>query len=95
MAQERAWQASEARANLPAVMEGALAGVPQIIRKRTGEEVVVLSRHDYERVKPTLKDFLLRSAGSGRQENDPLDEVLREGRTTGTMGFAPRERQDS
>jgi prevent-host-death family protein len=94
MAQERAWQASEARANLPAVMEGALAGIPQIIRKRSGEEVVVLSRRDYERLKPTLKDFLLRSAGSGRQEKDPLDEALRESRSLGALGLAPREHQD-
>jgi prevent-host-death family protein len=88
MTQERLWQATDARANLPTVMEGALAGVPQVIKKRTGEEVVVIARADYDRMKPNLKDFLLQSAGL--DQDDALDEGIRKARLNGAMGFAPR-----
>ena len=88
MTQERLWQAADARANLPTVMEGALAGVPQVIKKRTGEEVVVIARADYDRMKPNLKDFLLQSAGL--DQDDALDEGIRKTHLNGAMGFAPR-----
>ena len=92
MTEENVWQATEARAQLPAVMEAALSGKPQVIRKRTGEEVVVLSRADYERMKPTLKDYLLRSAGAaGDDDDESLDDALRLVRSTGSMGFSPRQ----
>jgi prevent-host-death family protein len=91
MAGETVWQATEARAQLPAVMEAALSGKPQVIRKRTGEEVVLLSRMDYERMKPTLKEYLLRSAGaSGEDDDEALEAALRQVRATGAMGFVPR-----
>ncbi len=91
MTGEKVWQATEARAQLPAVMEAALAGKPQVIRKRSGEEVVVLSRTDYERMKPTLKDFLLNSAGAaGEDDDETLRWALRQIRATGAVGLAPR-----
>jgi prevent-host-death family protein len=91
MADETVWQATEARAQLPAVMEAALSGKPQVIRKRTGEEVVVLSRADYDRLKPTLKDYLLRSAGAaGDDDDESFEAALRQVRATGAMGFSPR-----
>jgi prevent-host-death family protein len=84
MASERVWQASEARAKLPEVMSGALSGSPQIIRGRGGEEVVVVSRADYERMKPTLKDYLLRSPGAaGVDDDDMLEAALRRVRGIG------------
>jgi prevent-host-death family protein len=92
MAGEKVWQATEARAQLPAVMEAALAGRPQVIRKRSGEEVVVLSRTDYERIRPTLKDFLLNSAGAAGEDDDAaLESALRQVRATGAVGLAPRK----
>lgn len=91
MADGSVWQATEARTQLSAVMEAALSGKPQVIRKRTGEEVVVLSRADYDRIKPTLKDYLLRSAGAaGEDDDESLEGALRRARATGTMGFNPR-----
>lgn len=92
MVDEKVWQATEARAQLPAVMEAALAGKPQVIRKRTGEEVVVLSRADYERMKPTLKEYLLRSVGTaGEDDDESLEDALRQVRATGSKGFSPRQ----
>jgi prevent-host-death family protein len=89
----RIWQASDARAKLPEVMEGALAGEPQVIRKRGGEEVVMLSRADYERMKPSLKDYLLRSAGTaGKDDDASLAKALTKVRATGSLGLAPRRR---
>jgi 8-oxo-dGTP pyrophosphatase MutT (NUDIX family) len=79
------------RARLPAVMAPALAGHPQIIRKRNGEEVIVLSRPDYERLRPSLKIFLLMSAGAAGDDDDAeLEAAIREVRATGTMGLTPR-----
>jgi prevent-host-death family protein len=89
MPRERVWQASEARANLPKVMSGALSGLPQVIRKRTGEEVVMVSRADYEQMKPTLKEYLLRSAGAAG-DDEALDAALRRVLATGAAGFFPR-----
>ena len=91
MADDNVWQTTMARARLPAVMKAALAGKPQIIRKRSGEEVVVISKADYERLRPTLKDFLLRSQGAaGDDDDEALENALRVLRSTGAMGFAPR-----
>jgi prevent-host-death family protein len=91
MVDEIVWQAAAARTNLPRVMEAALAGKPQVIRKRTGEEVVVLARAEYERMRPTLKDYLLRSAGAAGEDDDAsLEAALREVRSTGAAGFSPR-----
>jgi prevent-host-death family protein len=88
---DRVWQASEARAKLPEVMENALAGKPQVIRKRGGEEVVMLSRADFERMKPSLKDYLLRSAGTAGKDGDAsLAKAMAKVRATGSLGFAPR-----
>ncbi|WP_192499358.1 type II toxin-antitoxin system prevent-host-death family antitoxin [Skermanella pratensis] len=88
MTQERLWQISEARANLSNVMEGALSGTPQVIKKRTGEEVVVIAREDYKRLKPTLRDYLLQSAGL--DSDQVLDEGIRQARSTGTLGLTVR-----
>jgi prevent-host-death family protein len=91
MAGEKVWQAAAARAQLPAVMEAALAGKPQVIRKRSGQEVVVVSRADYDRMRPTIKEFLLRSAGAAGEDDDAaLEAALRQLRATGAMGLAPR-----
>jgi prevent-host-death family protein len=85
------WQAADARANLPRVMEAALAGKPQVIRRRSGEEVVVVARADYDRMKPALKDYLLQSAGAAGEDDDAsFEEALREVRATGSLGLSPR-----
>jgi hypothetical protein len=75
MAKEEFWQASEARSNFASVMEGALSGVPQVIRHRSGAEVVVVARAVFENERPSLKDYLLTrgTAEEGRSLADFLE----------------------
>jgi prevent-host-death family protein len=79
---EIVWQASEARAKLPAIVEGALSGVPQVIRHRSGSQVVVISRAAYDAMRPTMKDYLLRG-GPGLEDDDPVAAAIRENRRDG------------
>jgi PHD/YefM family antitoxin component YafN of YafNO toxin-antitoxin module len=71
------WQASNARLHLPEIIDSAVAGEPQFVRRRDGKEVVVVSRDYYESTKPNLKTFLLEQGYSGEGE-DAFDEILRE-----------------
>jgi prevent-host-death family protein len=88
---DRIWSASDARHQLAEVMQRALAGEPQTIRHRSGGEVVVISKNDYDRIKPTLKDFLLRSAGAAGDDDDAaFQEALQRVRATGAAGFTPK-----
>ncbi|GEM_PF-7031834 len=79
------WQASDAGNNFPEVMKLALAGAPQLIRHRNGEEVVVLSRSEYEALRPTLKEFLLH--GGTCSDDDDLEDVIRRNRGEGVSLF--------
>jgi PHD/YefM family antitoxin component YafN of YafNO toxin-antitoxin module len=55
--------------------------------------IVILSRADYERMKPSLRDYLLRSAGTADQDDDAgLAKALAKVRATGSLGLAPRWR---
>ena len=92
MAGERTWQATEARAHFPELIQGAMAGVPQVVRRRDGAEVVLVSRAYFDATKPNMRDFLLASAGAGTdQEEDRLAAAIRNVRATGAMGLAPRQ----
>lgn len=92
MADERTWQATEARVHFPELIEGAMAGVPQIVKRRDGAEVVLVSRAYFDATRPSLRDFLLASAGAGTdKEGDRLAAAIRSVRATGAMGFAPRQ----
>ncbi len=77
----RVWQASEARNNFPEVMNSALAGKPQTIRRRSGEEVVVLSKPNYDALKPTLKSFL--TGGGSCDDGDDLEEAIAKNQAEG------------
>jgi prevent-host-death family protein len=44
----RVWQATKARGALSAIIDAAVDGAPQLIRRRDGKEVVVMSRAHYE-----------------------------------------------
>ena len=49
---------------------------------------------EYDRLKPTLKEFLLRSAGAAGIDDDaPLRESFRRLRATGAAGVDPRSRE--
>ena len=93
---ERAeWQASEARHRFSEVVDAAAAGTPQLVTRRDGQAVVVVSQEYFERTKPaaeapkrTLKDVLL----NFRFEHDDgsFEEALAEARTVVGRMFMPR-----
>ncbi len=53
------WQAAAARHRFSELVEAAVEGRPQFVRRRDGREVVVVSKEYYERTKPSLKTVLL------------------------------------
>jgi prevent-host-death family protein len=87
---DKVWQASEARNNLPEVMKRALSGSPQLIRHRSGEEVVMISRADYDAMRPTLKEYLLHG-GPCADDDDELERIIARNRSKGItlMGRLP------
>jgi len=83
------WQAAEARHRFTDVVDAAVEGDPQFIRRRDGREVVVISREYFEKTKPNLRNYLL-SAGYAGPEDDAFDTAIREVRTDRGALFAPR-----
>ena len=84
----REWQATKARGAFAEIIEAAVEGTPQLIRRRDGKEVVVVSRDYYEANKPNLRDYLLTSGYA--EEHDEFDDALRTVRESGPSMFAPR-----
>jgi prevent-host-death family protein len=68
------WQAAAARHRFSELVDAAVEGHPQFVRRRDGREVVVVSKEYYERTKPSLKTVLtsLRFGSRG----DEFDVVL-------------------
>ena len=86
---EDEWQATQARSALPDIIDAAVAGRPQVIRRRDGKEVVVVSREYFDANKPSLRDYLLNAGYAGDAE-DAFDRALEEARRQGLGAFAPR-----
>jgi prevent-host-death family protein len=84
----REWQATKARGAFAEIIEAAVEGTPQLIRRRDGKEVVVVSRDYFEANKPNLRDYLLTSGYA--EEHDAFDDALRKVRECGPALFAPR-----
>ena len=84
------WQAAEARHRFSDVVDAAVGGAPQFIRRRDGREVVLVSREYFDRTKPNLKTYLL-SAGYAEAEDDAFDVAMRHVRTEGGPLFGRRE----
>jgi len=84
------WQAAEARHRFSDVVDAAVGGTPQFIRRRDGREVVLVSREYFDRTKPNLKTYLL-SAGYAEAEDDAFDVAMRQVRTEGGPLFGRRE----
>jgi len=84
----REWQATKARNAFAEIIEAASNGTPQLIRRRDGREVVVVSRDYFEAHKPNLRDYLLTSGYA--EEHDEFDDALRQIRETGAAAFVPR-----
>jgi prevent-host-death family protein len=74
------WQAGAARHRFSELVEAAVDGRPQIIRRRDGCEVVVVSKEYYEKTKPSLKSVLL--AHRFGERGDVFDAALEEARAT-------------
>jgi prevent-host-death family protein len=81
------WQAAQARSHFSEIVDAAIAGQPQFIRRRDGREVVLVSRDYFEQTRPNLKSYLL-GAGYAEDEGDAFDAALREAREGPTL--APR-----
>jgi prevent-host-death family protein len=71
-----AWQAAEARNRFSQLVDAAVEGQSQFIRRRDGREVVVVSREYFENTKPSLKSYLL-TAGYADEDDDAFDVALR------------------
>jgi prevent-host-death family protein len=83
------WQAAEARHKFSDVVDAAVRGEPQTIRRRDGREVVLVSREYFERTRPNLKTFLL-TGGYAEDEDDAFDRALKEVQSEGDAFFQPR-----
>jgi prevent-host-death family protein len=70
------WQAAAARHRFSALLDQAVEGTPQFIRRRDGREVVLVSKEYFEKTKPTLKSYLL-TAGYARDEEDAFDLAMK------------------
>lgn len=84
---ETLWQAAQARHQFTDLLARAAAGKPQVVRRRDGTEVVVLSREAYERVRPRLGEYLLTH---GYADLDDPGERLVEQALRVAQGHAPR-----
>ena len=82
------WQAAQARAHFAELVEAAVEGKPQFIRRRDGHQVVLVSRDYFDRTKHNLKTYLV-TAGFAEDGDDEFDAALREIRRTGPQ-LAPR-----
>lgn len=84
------WQAAEARQRFSEVVDGAVGGEPQIVRRRDGREVVVVSKEYFERTRPNLKTFLL-TQGYAAEEDDAFDRAMKDIRAEGGAFVRPRK----
>jgi prevent-host-death family protein len=69
------WQATRARTHFSEIIDAAIDGKPQFIRRRDGHEVVLVSRDYFDRTKMNLKSYLL-TAGYAPDEPDAFDEAI-------------------
>jgi hypothetical protein len=83
------WQAATARHGFSELVNAAVEGRPQLVRRRDGREVVVVSRVYFEQTKPNLKAVLLSFRFGER--GDALDRVLGEARATLGSSLRPRD----
>lgn len=85
---QQTWQAAKARHHFSEVVDAAVDGDPQFIRRRDGKEVVLVSRDYYEKTRPNLKTYLM-TAGYAA-DDDGFDGILR-GVRSGPGLFDPRD----
>ena len=71
------WQASTARHHFTDVVDAAVGGEPQFIKRRDGREVVVVSREYFAQTQATLASYLL-TAGTVQDDEGVFDRILQE-----------------
>jgi hypothetical protein len=81
------WQAGAARHSFSRLVDAAVDGRPQFVRRRDGREVVVVSKEYYEQTKPGLKSVLLSHRFGER--GDMFDAALEEARAAVGAGLVP------
>ncbi len=81
------WQAATARHRFSEVVNAAVEGRPQFVRRRDGREVVVVSKEYFERTRPSLKSVLLSQRFGAR--GDEFDLALEAAGTVLGAAFAP------
>ena len=79
----RTWQASDPRHKFSEVIDAAVGGEPQFVKRRDGRQVVVVSLEYFEQNRPTLKTYLL-SEGVSEETEDAFDRAMRDIRTEGS-----------
>jgi prevent-host-death family protein len=82
------WQAAQARHRFSELVDAAMEGESQFIRRRDGRGAVLVSREYFERTKPNLKSYLL-DAGDA-EEDDAFEAALKDIRS-GPPLFPPRD----
>src|SRR3981189_1260822 len=70
------WQPAPAGAHFAELVPAAVEGKPQFIRRRDGNEVVLVSRAYFDRTKMSLKDYLPCAQIAG-YASDTFDERMR------------------
>lgn len=83
------WQAAEARHRFSELVDAAVEGHPQFVRRRDGREVVVVSKEYFDQTKPNLKSYLVGSGYADEQE-DAFDVAIRNVRTDTAPLLHPR-----
>lgn len=83
------WQAAAARHRFSELVDAAVDGRPQFVRRRDGREVVVVSKEYFEQTRPNLKTALL-SFRFG-QRGDSFDRALSEARSVAGAALQPRD----
>ncbi len=82
------WHASDARHRFSEVVDAATSGTPQFVRRRDGQEVVVVSKEYFERTRPTLKSVLLNF--KFEHDDGSFEPALAEGRRLMGAVLTPR-----
>jgi prevent-host-death family protein len=83
------WQAATARHRFSELVDAAVEGRPQFVRRRDGREVVVVSREYYEQTRPNLKSVLLSYRFGER--GDAFDQALQDAGASMGAAFTPRD----
>jgi prevent-host-death family protein len=89
----RIWQVPEARRHFAETVDAASKGEPQLITRRDGSEVVVVSRSHFDATRPNLKTALLGNRFGTR--GDAFDKALEEAGEVLSAAVAGIDRPDA